>query len=274
MNLGAVYGWERYDRDRRSVDVTDEHSGKIYVDANPVDWMRARASFLYGERRYGTYDEFNFEEKPRGILTEGTARPDAQFDVADRNRKKAEAQVEITPFQLVTITPNFGLRYDDFPDSIANQLGVSQDRSWNAGIEVGLTFDPSIRVLAAYNYETRNLKLADCCGGAPATDFPGNTWRSDVEQRFNTLMAALDWKAIPNRLEFRFEYLEAPGARARTPPSTALPGLPTAPPTRSSPMRRTASSASTRQRATSSTRPSCAAWGGRRGRGEAAYTWE
>ena len=115
MNLGAVYGWERYDRDRRSVDVTDEHSGKIYVDANPVDWMRARASFLYGERRYGTYDEFNFEEKPRGILTEGQLAQMRKFDVANRNRKKAEAQVEITPFQLVTITPNFGLRYDDFP---------------------------------------------------------------------------------------------------------------------------------------------------------------
>ena len=137
MNLGAVYGWERYDRDRRSVDVTDEHSGKIYVDANPVDWMRARASFLYGERRYGTYDEFNFEEKPRGILTEGQLAQMRKFDVANRNRKKAEAQVEITPFQLVTITPNFGLRYDDFPDfdrksarRIAGPLLERRHRGW------------------------------------------------------------------------------------------------------------------------------------------------
>jgi hypothetical protein len=133
-----------------------------------------------------------------------------KFDVANRNRKKAEAQVEITPFQPVTITPNFGLRYDDFPDPVQNQLGVSQDRSWNAGIEVGVTLDPSIRVLASYNYETRDLKMADCCGGASATNIPGNTWRSDIEQRFKTLMAALDWKALPNRLEFRFELPRGP----------------------------------------------------------------
>ena len=212
VNLGAMYAWERYDRDRRSVDVTNENSVKVYADVNPWDWMRARASLLYGQRRYDNYNESLFEEVPRGILSEGQLVQMRKFDVADRNRTKSEASVEITPWSFLTVTPNFGLRYDDFPDTIANQLGVSQDRSWNAGVEVGVTPHPVVRFLVAYNYETRTLRLADCCGNTAAAvlaDIPGNTWRSDIDQRFHTFMAAVDLKANPNRLEFRFEYLQA-----------------------------------------------------------------
>jgi len=44
LNMGATYGWERYDRDRRDVDVTDEHSGKVFADVTPFEWMRLRTS--------------------------------------------------------------------------------------------------------------------------------------------------------------------------------------------------------------------------------------
>ena len=57
----------------------------------------------------------------------------------------------------MTITPNAGLRFDDYPDAIFNPLGLRQDHSWNAGLEVGLRLSKTLRLLASYNYEDHRL---------------------------------------------------------------------------------------------------------------------
>ena len=153
----------------------------------------------------------------------------SRFDIANRDRVKAEALVEFSPLTDVTITPNAGLRFDDYPDAIFNPLGLRQDHSWNAGLEVGLRLSKTLRLLASYNYEDHRLDIAGGSGGAniiplgPAltgcpTAAAANpqsiigtdcTWRSNIAQRYHTVMFAADWKAIPNTLDFRFEYLTA-----------------------------------------------------------------
>ena len=59
-NLGAAYGYERYDWTRADVDVTNENSGKIYGDWKPMSWLTVRSSGYYADRRYDNYNYYDF----------------------------------------------------------------------------------------------------------------------------------------------------------------------------------------------------------------------
>ena len=89
-----------------------------------------------------------------------------RFDLANRNRHKIDAALEWSPHRVLTLSPNFGLRYDDYPDPELNPLGVRKDHSWNAGIEVSAAVHSTLRLMASYNYEDRRLNMASGSGGA------------------------------------------------------------------------------------------------------------
>jgi MtrB/PioB family decaheme-associated outer membrane protein len=229
-SLGGGFFWERYDRHLRDVNITDEFSGKAWVDIYPLEYVHARASYLYAERRYKDYSAEVFVEEP-GLQFSEVASNMRKFDIANRNRHKAEAMLEWTPGRFITISPNAGLRFDDYPDPVFNPLGVQSDHSWNAGVEVALMVNSTLKLLASYNYEDRKLNMAGGSGGAnfgvlpngcPTSDAlnpdlvigPACTWRSDIEQRYHTLMGAADWKIVPSRFDLRLEYLYAKGTEA------------------------------------------------------------
>ena len=44
-NLGAGYGWERYNWTRADANVTNENAGKVFADYKPWSWLLARASY-------------------------------------------------------------------------------------------------------------------------------------------------------------------------------------------------------------------------------------
>ena len=56
VNVGAAYGYERYDWTRADADVTNEHSGKVFGDWKPFSWVTARASYEFSARRYDNYN--------------------------------------------------------------------------------------------------------------------------------------------------------------------------------------------------------------------------
>jgi MtrB/PioB family decaheme-associated outer membrane protein len=228
---GGAY-WERYDRNFRDVNVTNEFSGKTWVDLDPFEYIHAKVSYLYGQRRY---DEYNAEEfvKDPGLMFSEVASNMRRFDIANRNRHKAELLLEWTPGRFVTFSPNAGLRWDDYPDDVFNPLGVRSDHSWNAGLEIAAMVQPTLKLMVSYNYEDRKLNTAGGSGGAnfitgnPLTGCPTDaalnpdniigtacTWRSDINQRYHTFMAAADWKVIPSRFDLRLEYLYSRGSEA------------------------------------------------------------
>jgi len=135
-----------------------------------------------------------------------------KFDIANRDRFKAEAFVDIPFDAYVSVTPTAGFRDDTYPVDIVNQLGLKRDTGWNVGIDVAGRIGPDFRAAAGYNYEIRSRNMVDCCGGAPGGVIPANIWGSDIHQRYHTFNANLDWKAIPNKLDFRLQYLLALGS--------------------------------------------------------------
>ncbi len=229
---GGVY-WERYDRHLRDVNVTNEYSGKTWVDLDPIEYVHARVSYLYGQRRYDQYNAEEFVEVP-GLQFSEVASNMRKFDIANRNRHKAEFMLEWTPGRFVTFSPNAGLRWDDYPDDVFNPLGLRWDHSWNAGMEIAAMVQPTLKLMVSYNYEDRRLNVAGGSGGAnfitgdlngcPTSAAlnpeniigPACTWRSDINQRYHTFMAAADWKVIPSRFDLRLEYLYARGSEANT----------------------------------------------------------
>ncbi|HEY7674045.1 MAG TPA: MtrB/PioB family decaheme-associated outer membrane protein, partial [Burkholderiales bacterium] len=154
LTLGGIYGWEQYDRTRRDVNVTNEHWGKIYMDAELWGGAHARANAMYAVRRYDKYDVVALVEDP-GLLFSENLEAMRKFDIANRNRIKAEAFVDIPIGNSITITPNSGLRFDSFPTDVVNQLGVSKDNGWNAGLEFSTKLDAAKRLMLAYNFEER-----------------------------------------------------------------------------------------------------------------------
>lgn len=215
MNVGAFGGWERYDRTRRDVNVTNEYSVKLFGDADVWEnGPKVRSSVLYAVRRYQNYDVLAFVADPAlGPYSENVIQM-RKFDMSNRDRLKAEGFVDI-PFNAnLTVTPTFGVLADHYPDSIPNQLGVHSDRGWNAGLDVSTRIGPDVKITLVYNYEERFRNMSDCCGGAAGGVIPANIWSSDIKQTYHTFIASTAWKAIPDTLEFRFEYLFAFGSEA------------------------------------------------------------
>jgi MtrB/PioB family decaheme-associated outer membrane protein len=214
LTLGGVYAWEQYDRTRRDANVTNENSGKIYMDATVWASTHLRGSVLYSQRRYNNYDAATFVDAPAINQTADNLAAVRKFDMANRDRLKIETFLDVPINGNLTITPTFGLRNDRYPIDVVNQLGVSKDNGWNAGADLAARLSPNVRLMLSYNYEERRRNMADCCGGAAGGLIPANIWYSDILQRYNTFITAVDWNAIPERLDFRFEYLLALGSEA------------------------------------------------------------
>jgi MtrB/PioB family decaheme-associated outer membrane protein len=210
LTLGAIYAWEQYDRTRRDVNVTNEHSGKLYLDGDVWDYGKLRSSVMYAVRRYRNYDAEHFVEIP-GLQFSEVPPQVRKFDIANRNRIKAEAFIDVPVGKMLTATPNFGLRFDDFPTDVLNQLGVKRDNAWNAGIELSAKLNATALLRFAYNYEHHSLALD---GTAVSPIIAANIWHSDITQQYHTFIVGADWKAIPGKLDFKFEYLLALGSEA------------------------------------------------------------
>ena len=179
LSVGGSVGWEQYDRDRRSVDITNEFIGKVFLDARIDEDTRLRSSYQYSERNYQNYDfasvaNYIYWANPGNITV--TNLMVRQFDLADRNRQKASVSLEWAGIKNLTITPTAGLRFDDYgtnPDerdpryiatavanantgtavAIPGQLGLTKDYNWNTGIEVAYAFSPGTTLMLAYVHE-------------------------------------------------------------------------------------------------------------------------
>ena len=213
LSVGGFYGFEQYDRTRRDANVTNEHTGKVFMDAGLFADIKGRASLLYSTRRYNNYDTVAFVEVP-GITFSENLTAMRKFDMANRDRWKAEAFLDVPFGPDVTVTPTAGLRDDTYPIDVVNQLGVKRDTGWNLGLDVAARIGETFKVTAGYNYEIRARNMADCCGGAAGGLIPENIWGSSINQRYHTFIASADWKAIPDTLHFGLSYVLALGSES------------------------------------------------------------
>ncbi len=202
LTIGGEYFFERVNLGNGEVENLTENGGKVFVDATLFPGVTSRSSYLFSTRRYGQYED-------TGNMVTQSMR---LYMVANRDRQVARNLIEINVLKDLTVSPNGGLRFDDFPDDVANQFGAISDHGWNMGLDVGIRLSPTVRLTFSYNHEENERHIQSCCGtsaGVTNSNIPSFVWNTDIKQSYNTYIAALDWKAIPDKLDFKFEYLAA-----------------------------------------------------------------
>jgi MtrB/PioB family decaheme-associated outer membrane protein len=219
-NLGAAYGFERYDWKFESADRTDEHSGRVFADWKPFSDVVARASYLFAQRRYDNYDYINnmaviqWPGSPAtGSCNTGTGCSTRsvsamrQFYLNNRDRNKAQAQLTWQATPAFSITPSAGLLFDDYSIDPATQVGITRSHSWRAGVEADYVFSPQTTFLLSYMFEHFNQNMISSTATGTGNAFaPGSLYFTNITDSVHTVMAAVNYAAIPDRLDLRFSY--------------------------------------------------------------------
>jgi MtrB/PioB family decaheme-associated outer membrane protein len=210
-NIGTGYGFERYKWTRADVDVTNENAGKAFVDYKPVSWLTARTSYVFADRRYNTYDYKgfvgNFQWADPGCQTAAGCSTQysqamRQFYLDNRQRQIGKFSIAIDLQPGFTITPSLGYQDDSYLLS-STEAGLTRSQSIKSGVELAYAFNPYSNILLAYMNEQYRQNLRFTTGQVMTA---ANTWHADIRDNVNTFMAAVNWGAIPEKLDFRFSY--------------------------------------------------------------------
>ena len=203
LNTGTSLGWERYDRWEAEALRTDELIGKAFADARFDDLGVLRTSAQYSERRYDKYDALAFQRYifmydpvlNLPALNQLDNVGMRKMDLANRDRSKANASFALDNIPFIpnlSVTPSVGIKYDRYlTDPMQNEMGVTRENTWNAGIEAAYVFKPGTSVMVAYIHENHDIGLL----GSPT---PSNTngtaaaalsrWKSDMKEDVDTII--------------------------------------------------------------------------------------
>ncbi len=208
LNVGAGAEWERWDRDRRDVNVTNELSGRVFADAQLFEWSRMRASYVHSERRYDTYI---------GVVESnvGSGYPTYRlFDMANRNRDKGNFYIDLYSLEGVTITPTAGFRFDQYgtdPYAPVSELGLLHDNAWDVGLEVAWKPTRALTVMGSYTHEESQRQIMAACGSAtPGACNAASNEASGVDVRTrdntDTFILGVNATVIPDKLDVKGTY--------------------------------------------------------------------
>jgi MtrB/PioB family decaheme-associated outer membrane protein len=206
--LTAGVGWERWDRsEHREVPQSDEYTGKLALDVTPVDWMTARLAYRPAFRRISEYN--TFAHLAHTVVEEPTPDEQAQgqsvllrkFDEGERDRHRVDLLVSLMPTDVISITPAFSYRHDDYKDSA---LGLQKAEAYSAGLDLGWTPVEWLSMTAGYVYEridqqqrSRNREVA----GTRTFDFTDFDWITKNVDTIHTLHAGAKATLIREKLD-------------------------------------------------------------------------
>jgi len=205
FTLGA--GWERWDRsEHREVPESDEVFGKAALDLTPWDWLLAKLKYMPSFRRISQYNT-------RAHALHTTLEEDAlsaqlqsyllrKFDEGERDRQRVDLLVQLMPTDTLTATPTVGWRYDDY---IRSTLGLQQETSWSAGLDLNWTPVERVSIFGGYMYEnilqkqrSRNRPVT----GAVTFDFADFEWISVNTDTIDTYHLGVKVSLIPKVLDW------------------------------------------------------------------------
>lgn len=212
VTVGA--GWERWDRnEHREVPETDEMIGKLALDATPLDWLLARLTYTPSFRRVNQYHghahvQHTVVEDDAGAL-QGQSSLLRKFDEAERDRQKVTFQLQLTPADTLSITPTFAYKYDDYDFGYGPngwfQLGLRNETSWSAGMDLSWTPVERVAFTTGYMYERikQNMRSRSRpVTGSDTYDFVDFDWTSELEDTVHTVHANVKAVLIPKILDF------------------------------------------------------------------------
>jgi hypothetical protein len=223
VNIGGAYGYERYDWTRADASSTTENSGKVYADWKPTSWITARTSAFFSERRAGNYDYLNNVGFFQWPAPTSATHPSGdnytayyrQFYLDDRDRAQGKFAVDVNVLRNLTVTPTFNIKNDTYIFG-QNQVGVTSDRSYAAGVEAAYVATPDATFLFSYmneqrsqNVLTSNTQLAPqtaTLAYSCPTPITCQLSATSVRDNVNTFIVGMNYAVIPQKFDLHVGY--------------------------------------------------------------------
>ncbi|MGD0025354.1 MAG: MtrB/PioB family outer membrane beta-barrel protein, partial [Xanthobacteraceae bacterium] len=219
-NLGAAYGFERYDWTRADADVTNENSGKVFADWKPWTWLTSRASTEFSVRRYENYDYYNYVGNFQWSLFSpyvgDYANSERQFYLDNRQLWKANYSLDVVVLPNVTITPWTKYQDANYGVDPLNQQGLQDQKSWDFGVDGVYVVSPDLSFMASYSrmsmaeVEYGSTQVNGSLAG-PYYYNPGNQTITNESNVVNTFVTAVKYTPIPGKLDTELRYTAAHG---------------------------------------------------------------
>ena len=192
-----------------------------------MNWLTVRASGYYANRRYDVHDYNDFVRAIQ-FPTIGTFVPTTsswfyspgyqQFMFDNRVQTKVNLAVDVVAFRGVTITPTFKYQNDNYGINPLNEEGINYNHQTSAGVDVGWVITPDLSVAVSYYWEYYNLNMYNNVSGNGTATPPwgaGQVVTFDQEH-VNTVTAAVNYAAIPGKLNFDVRYAISMGVDQQT----------------------------------------------------------
>jgi len=207
LSLTAGYAIEDWTRDdqagaglpydgnasvRNSVAKTNEKTPRVSVDFATFDWLSIHASYLSGRRRGNS----QYIEASTEII--GFRR----FDIADRDRRRANVMLSLAPLDAVTVELTYQAGNDTYPNS---QYGTQSDKTAMGGIDV--VWNPADRLTASVGYtheDAKNIlnsRFRTGAAGSVTFDNPTYKWTNTNVDKNTTAYASLTDNLLPEKLD-------------------------------------------------------------------------
>lgn len=217
FNLG--YDFEYLDRDFREVEQTSEHTVEGKVRSNFFSFASANAGIEYSDRNEeDNYDgsrvfksrhsEEHFDEE----IASGVAEEDIfdenpllrRFDISDRQRLKAKANITFFPTDNITLGVYYNLLDDDYGDST---LGLTSREDHNATIDLTFTPTETASLFAFYTYENIDTDQSSRAftSASNSTDSTRN-WSANHDDVIHTVGAGASVDVIKNKANVSVDY--------------------------------------------------------------------
>ena len=138
----------------------------------------------------------------------------------NRQRTKADFLLDVVALPGVTITPSVKYQDDYYGLNPLNQEGVNENQMLSSGVDAGWAVTRDLSITVSYYWEYYNETLYNytnscaagahgCPGGAPGIGQALIT--TTDKQHVNTVIAAVRYAAIPNRLDLDLRYTVSDG---------------------------------------------------------------
>jgi MtrB/PioB family decaheme-associated outer membrane protein len=214
--LGAAYGYERYNWTNYVAAATNENSGKVFADWKPTSWFTLRSSAYFSDRRSVNYDlaSFTNNQFPGTVATNSFKfSPSYRMMMIDnRERWKANVAFDMVVAPGLLITPTFKYQNDNYGLNPANQLGLTDASSWDAGVDVTYIINPRASVSFGYMYDRLNQLVYNMNSTSP-TAIPGGSLFQQTNDSItvNTFTGVVRYAAIPDKLDTELRYTASRG---------------------------------------------------------------
>ncbi len=207
-NLKLGYTFENMDRNYREYKVTNEHTFNASINSRPSPLLQGALSFSGGWRRgegeYNPDTVYNSYHTQAYINTQNVRdRFDThpllrKYDIADRDRVRSEASLNLFPDEKIELGAHFVYGLDNFPDSV---LGMKSSINRSITVDISMYPSESVTIFAYYTNELIKARQGGASfnnmgrPGTKATTAANETrfWGASHEDDVNTLGGGMNF---------------------------------------------------------------------------------